>query len=43
LAEDGIGEVVEDFDEVGKLGHGFSVVDELDEIDTRDGVVHQPT
>jgi hypothetical protein len=43
LAEDGIREVVEDFDEVGKLGHGFSMVDELNEIDIGNMVVHQPT
>jgi hypothetical protein len=27
------GEVVEDFDEVGKLGQGFSSVDDLEEVD----------
>jgi hypothetical protein len=43
LAKDDIGEMVEGFNDVAKLGHGFSVVDELDEIDLRDGVVHWPT
>jgi hypothetical protein len=43
LAEDGIKEVVEDFDEVGKLRQGFSVVDEVDEIDIGDEAVHRPT
>jgi hypothetical protein len=42
-AKDDIGETVEDFSDVGKLGHGFSAVDELDEIDVGDGAVHQPT
>jgi hypothetical protein len=37
------GELVEDFDEVGKLGQVFSSVDELEEVDLRKGVVHQPT
>jgi hypothetical protein len=32
-----IGEVVEDFDEVSKLGRGLATVDELDEIDIADG------
>jgi hypothetical protein len=35
-----VGEVVEDFDEVGKLGCGFSAVDKLDEIDIVDSAVH---
>jgi hypothetical protein len=34
--------VVEDLDDIGKLGHGFSAVDELDEIDIGDGAVHRP-
>jgi hypothetical protein len=28
-----IGELVEDFDEVGKLGNGFTSIDELEKID----------
>jgi hypothetical protein len=43
LAEDGIKEAVEDFDEVDKLGHGFLAVDEHDEIDIVDGAVYRPT
>jgi hypothetical protein len=37
------GELVEDFDEVGKLGQGFSSVDELEEVDLGKGVAHRPT
>jgi hypothetical protein len=37
------GELVEDFDEVGKHGQGFSSVDELEEVDLGKGVAHQPT
>jgi hypothetical protein len=33
-----IGETVDDLDEGGKLGREFSLVDELEEIDIRDGV-----
>jgi hypothetical protein len=43
LDEDNMGEMVEDLDDISKLGHRFSVVDELDEIDIRDGMVHRPT
>jgi hypothetical protein len=43
LAKNDISEVVEDFDDIGKLGYGFSTVDELDEVDIGDGVVRQPT
>jgi hypothetical protein len=35
--------MVEDFDDVVKLGCGFSAVDELNEIDIGDGVNRQPT
>jgi hypothetical protein len=35
--------VVEDLDEIGKLGRGFSSMDDLEEIDIGDGVVPQPT
>jgi hypothetical protein len=31
--------VVEDLDELGKLGRGFSSMDNLEEIDIGDGVV----
>jgi hypothetical protein len=31
------GELVEDFNEVGKLGSGFTLIDELEEIDIGDG------
>jgi hypothetical protein len=36
-------EMVEDFDEVGKLGYGFSSVDKLEEVDLGDGVTPRPT
>jgi hypothetical protein len=36
-------EVVEDFDDIGKLGYGFSAMDELNEVDIGDGAVRQPT
>jgi hypothetical protein len=39
LAKNDISEVVEDFDDIGKLRYGFSVVDELDVVDIGDGVV----
>jgi hypothetical protein len=35
--------VVEDLDELGKLGRGFSSMDDLEEIDIGDGVIPQPT
>jgi hypothetical protein len=35
--------VVEDLDELGKLGRGFSSMDDLEEIDIGDGVVPRPT
>jgi hypothetical protein len=35
--------VVEDLDELGKLGRGFSSMDNLEEVDIGDGVVSQPT
>jgi hypothetical protein len=34
--------VVEDLDEIGKLGRGFSSMDNLDKVDIGDGVVPQP-
>jgi hypothetical protein len=37
-----IGKVVEDFDEIGKLGLGFSLVDVLDEVDIGDGDAQIP-
>jgi hypothetical protein len=39
----GMSEAVEDLDDVGKLGHGFASVDELEEVDIGDGNVKQPT
>jgi hypothetical protein len=36
-------DVVEDLDELGKLGRGFSSMDDLEEIDIGDGDVPQPT
>jgi hypothetical protein len=35
--------VVEDLDELGKLGQGFSSMDDLEEIDICDGVIPWPT
>jgi hypothetical protein len=43
LAKNDISEVVEDFDDIGKLGYGFSAVDELHEVDIGDGAVRRPT
>jgi hypothetical protein len=37
------GEVVEDFDDVGKLGQGFSLVDDLEEVDLSGGNTQRPT
>jgi hypothetical protein len=39
---DAIG-VVQDLDELGKLGRGFSSMDDLEEIDICDGVIPRPT
>jgi hypothetical protein len=36
-------EAIEDFDEVEKLGQGFSLVDTLEEIDIGDGITPWPT
>jgi hypothetical protein len=36
-------EIVDDFDEVGKLGHRFSFVDELEEVDIGEGITKRPT
>jgi hypothetical protein len=36
-------EAIEDFDEVEKLGQGFSSVDPLEEIDVADGITPRPT
>jgi hypothetical protein len=35
--------VVEDVDKIGKLGQGFSSMDDLDKVDIGDGVVPRPT
>jgi hypothetical protein len=35
--------VVEDLDELGKPGQGFSSMDNLEKVDIGDGVVAQPT
>jgi hypothetical protein len=43
LSKNDMGEAVEDFDELGKLGPGFSSVDALDEVDIRDGETQRPT
>jgi hypothetical protein len=39
-AMNSIGEFVEDFDEVGKLGNGFESVDELEEMNISDEVTN---
>jgi hypothetical protein len=39
LAKDDMREMVAHFSDVGKLGHRFSAVGELDEIDIGDGMV----
>jgi hypothetical protein len=36
-------EAIEDFEEVEKLGQGFSLVDPLEEIDIGDGITPRPT
>jgi hypothetical protein len=36
-------EAIEDFDEVEKLGQGFSSADPLEEIDIVDGITPRPT
>ena len=36
-------ETIEDFDDMEKLGHGFSSADPLEEIDIGDGNVPKPT
>jgi hypothetical protein len=36
-------EAIEDFDEVKKLGQGFSSIDPLEEIDIIDGITPRPT
>jgi hypothetical protein len=35
--------VMEDLDEIGKLGRGFSSMDDLDNIDIGDEVIPRPT
>jgi hypothetical protein len=42
IYDDAIG-VVEDLDELGKLGRGFSSMDDLEEIDIGDAIIPQPT
>jgi hypothetical protein len=34
--------MVEDLDELGKLGQGFSSMDDLEKVDIGDGVLAQP-
>jgi hypothetical protein len=38
-----IGEVVEDFDNMGKLGRGFTSIDELEEVNIGNGIDRRPT
>jgi hypothetical protein len=40
---DGAMGMVEDLDELGKLGWGFSSVDDIEKVDISDGVIPQPT
>jgi hypothetical protein len=40
--DDAIG-VVENLDEIGELGRGFSSMDDLDKVDIGDGVIPWPT
>jgi hypothetical protein len=35
--------VVEDIDELGKLGWGFSSMDDIEKVDIGDGVISRPT
>jgi hypothetical protein len=35
--------VVEDLDELGKLGRGFSSMEDLEKVDIGDGVIPRPT
>jgi hypothetical protein len=35
--------VVEDLDELGKLGRGISPMDDLEKVDIADGVISRPT
>jgi hypothetical protein len=42
-AKNDMGGVVEDFNEVGKLRHGFASIDELKEVDIGDGEKRRPT
>jgi hypothetical protein len=35
--------MVEDLDELGKLGHGFSSMDDLEKVGICDGVIPRPT
>ncbi len=38
-----IGETIEDFDKVEKLGQGFTLADPLEEVDIGDGTKPRPT
>jgi hypothetical protein len=42
-SKDGAMGMVEDLDELGKLGQGFSSMDDLEKVDIGDGVIPQPT
>jgi hypothetical protein len=42
-SKDGAMGMVEDLDELGKLGQGFSSMDDLEKVDIGDGVISQPT
>jgi hypothetical protein len=40
---EGVCETVEDFDDMSKLGHGFTSANPLEEVDIGDGSVPRPT
>jgi hypothetical protein len=42
-SKDNIADVVEDLEDMGKLGRGFSTIDELEEVDIGDGITKRPT
>jgi hypothetical protein len=42
IEKDDNGDVIEDLGDGGKLGHGFSTADDLEEVDIGDGTVPRP-
>jgi hypothetical protein len=41
--KNGVSDLVEELERDGKLGFGFTVVDELEEVDTEGGTTPRPT